>query len=237
MTILYHINPITGLPGVCHAKNGNCPYGTRSQHFNSYEEAQSQADKIAEQRFIDYQKEENNDEDSIAWNDVSKFNYLNEMPKEDVLNEIRDTSDVDLLNDVIQRNVLQNTDDNDTDYIDTAFTNDNLSIDLMDDIQDNPEMYTQHALLAFENNDMLDSIGKVELMKGYPDDSIFCKQIAMNKGIRGEAIAEILDDLKNKNSEDWPNNAAMLIYNDNCPKKVFDEWTLTPLFSNFINKK
>lgn len=36
----YHINPKTGLPAICRAKPGNCPYERQgAPHFNSYDEA------------------------------------------------------------------------------------------------------------------------------------------------------------------------------------------------------
>ena len=43
----YHIKK-DGTPGICRAKNGNCPYGDSSEHFSSKEEAQIYADKLNE---------------------------------------------------------------------------------------------------------------------------------------------------------------------------------------------
>ena len=45
----YHIKK-DGTPGICRAKNGNCPYGDLSEHFPSTEEAQIYADKLNEQK-------------------------------------------------------------------------------------------------------------------------------------------------------------------------------------------
>lgn len=46
----YHIKK-DGTPGVCHAKNGNCPLGSSSEHFSSPEEAQQHAQAILESRY------------------------------------------------------------------------------------------------------------------------------------------------------------------------------------------
>ena len=43
----YHIKK-DGTPGICRAKNGNCPYGDLSEHFSTKEEAQIYADKLNE---------------------------------------------------------------------------------------------------------------------------------------------------------------------------------------------
>lgn len=40
----YHIKK-DGMPGVCRAQNGKCPYGSESEHFPTKEEAQNYADK------------------------------------------------------------------------------------------------------------------------------------------------------------------------------------------------
>ena len=41
----FHIKK-DGTPGVCNAKQGNCPYGDAQHHFSSEEKAQEYADKI-----------------------------------------------------------------------------------------------------------------------------------------------------------------------------------------------
>lgn len=41
MSDKFHINPETGNPNKCSAKNGNCPFGGNSEHFDSKDEARS----------------------------------------------------------------------------------------------------------------------------------------------------------------------------------------------------
>lgn len=41
----YHINPTSGLPGLCSAKPGNCPFGGDENHFTSAESAMSEAER------------------------------------------------------------------------------------------------------------------------------------------------------------------------------------------------
>lgn len=45
----YHVNPETGAPGLCRAKNGKCPYGGRSgveNHYSTFGEAQLAAQEM-----------------------------------------------------------------------------------------------------------------------------------------------------------------------------------------------
>ena len=49
--VRYHINPKTGMPSVCHAKIGNCPYGGASgsdMHFKTYSMALTQSQLMME---------------------------------------------------------------------------------------------------------------------------------------------------------------------------------------------
>lgn len=46
----YHINK-HGVPALCKAQKGNCPYGGDEQHFNNMEDAQAFADKLNEDRY------------------------------------------------------------------------------------------------------------------------------------------------------------------------------------------
>ena len=43
----YHINN-KGVPSVCRATSGNCPFGNNETHFNTYKDAQQYADKVNE---------------------------------------------------------------------------------------------------------------------------------------------------------------------------------------------
>lgn len=46
----YHINS-QGVPAVCRARAGNCPFGGNEQHFSNVEEAQDFADKMNEDKY------------------------------------------------------------------------------------------------------------------------------------------------------------------------------------------
>lgn len=45
----YHINK-KGVPSLCRATNGNCPFGESSQHFNTREEAQEHIEKVEKEK-------------------------------------------------------------------------------------------------------------------------------------------------------------------------------------------
>lgn len=54
MEKIYHINPGTGVPSICRAERGNCPYGGvdgKENHFNSYSEAQIHSQQIFEKKY------------------------------------------------------------------------------------------------------------------------------------------------------------------------------------------
>lgn len=54
MKKIYHINPNTGVPSLCRAEKGNCPYGGydgKENHFNSYTEAQIHSQKMFEEKY------------------------------------------------------------------------------------------------------------------------------------------------------------------------------------------
>ena len=51
---MYHINPDTGVPSLCRANKGQCPYGGESgklNHFDTFSEAQEHSQGIFEQRY------------------------------------------------------------------------------------------------------------------------------------------------------------------------------------------
>lgn len=45
MSTKFHVNPETGNPGPCSAKEGNCPFGSEEEHHSTREEAQSAYEK------------------------------------------------------------------------------------------------------------------------------------------------------------------------------------------------
>lgn len=47
MALKYHINPKVGIPTICRAKDGNCPYGGPESHYDSFEEAQ----RVSQEKF------------------------------------------------------------------------------------------------------------------------------------------------------------------------------------------
>jgi len=46
----YHINK-HGVPAICKAKDGNCPLGGEGEHFDTFKEAQEQADKTNKKEY------------------------------------------------------------------------------------------------------------------------------------------------------------------------------------------
>ena len=235
MSALYHINPYTGVPGICHAKRGNCPYGGKSgveNHFSTYEQAQFVADKIQAEQFQDYKEIEKYDK-KRDWSASSKYNYLNDLSDEEALNTINETTDFSLLQAVVDGQVLTRP-DNDPKFIKAALRNDYLDDDLLEDISDNPEQYSKEAILAFEDNPMLTSAGRVDLIRADLSDYSFCRKILSHKKITSEAIIEALSDFRGENNENYPTQIAGLLFNPNCPKAVYEEWLNDPSLSHYM---
>lgn len=238
MGVLYHINPYTGVPGVCHAVRGKCPYGGNTglqNHYLTYEEAQKAADQMQADNFQKYSMCENEDRNR-DWSEVNRYDYLNHMSDDEALSEVINTTDPGLLSDVINGKVLAKA-DNDPKFVHAALQNDNLSENTMSLILENPKEYTKEALYSFENNNMLTSAGRISLINADPTDAQFVDRILTHPGISSESIRETLDNFSESNSEHYPPSVARIIFNDNCPKDLFDKWTTIPEYKAFVDMK
>lgn len=146
--ILYHISPVTGVPSICHAKPGNCPYGGTNgmeHHYTTYEEAQAYADKVLEKKYplfnqADAQLKANN----FNLGDC-KYGYLDNYSDEKALNTIKNTDDSDLLQSVVNGAVLVKSDD-DRRFILAAAQNSHMPY--TKNVLNNPDSYTEDFLDA-----------------------------------------------------------------------------------------
>lgn len=112
MSRRYHINPKTGVPSVCRADKGNCPYGGKSggeNHFTTYSEAQKRSQEI----FMEsYQILPSNNDDEIMKEIESKkkgsSSKLENLPKGnnfEAYKAIMNTDDENLVMGIIEGEV------------------------------------------------------------------------------------------------------------------------------------
>lgn len=229
----YHINPYTGVPGFCPAKEGQCPYGSHMKHYDAWEIAQSVADQIRADCFKEYEDIERQDR-KREWDSLKTYDYLETLSDEDAIKVIQATNDVDLLSAIIDGQVLVRLQD-DPQFVYEALRNQYLSDNKIQNMVQAPELYTQDALIALEDNPNLDSMARVELVRGYPQDTMFVEEILNNPGITKDVILEILADLKNENKAKWPPVVSRLSMNKNCPKSVFEEWLHDRRLNSMMN--
>lgn len=141
---------------------------------------------------------------------------------------------MDLLSAIIDGQVLVRLQD-DPQFVYEALRNQYLSDNKIQNMVQAPELYTQDALIALEDNPNLDSMARVELVRGYPQDTMFVEEILNNPGITKDVILEILADLKNENKAKWPPVVSRLSMNKNCPKSVFEEWLHDRRLNSMMN--
>lgn len=77
----YHINS-KGVPSICRAEKGNCPFGGDEQHFSNVNEAQEFANKLNEDRYGLFKNVDNNKEYSIP----EGTPQVNKIDKEEFVN-------------------------------------------------------------------------------------------------------------------------------------------------------
>lgn len=105
---MYHINPETGVPSLCRAIKGKCPYGGasgRSNHFDTFSEAQSYSQEIFAQKYNVLPTSAGGEYLGIIEEKrrakAEKVGRLMNMGKHNKLKTLSETEDMDLLMGVI----------------------------------------------------------------------------------------------------------------------------------------
>lgn len=193
ITRLYHINPNTGLPGVCHAKKGNCPYGSPGNHYETYSGAlmDSQIKLEKEHKLLST--------GNLADEDIKEYQSLMEEPKIDAVDEIelkeklRNTDDVDLLMGVVEGRLYFQEG---WDRVGIALQNPNLPRKFIDDVLYNsPELYsieTQRRIMlntSLTHDDLMYAVDNSE--------DLYTRSIALrNPNLKDDYINDFLENRK-----------------------------------------
>jgi len=130
----YHINPVTGVPTICRAEKGNCPYGGASgeeNHFNTYSKAQKESQAIFEETYRRPSSRPVQDTNEIMREIEArrrvKGSTLEKLLKKDdyeITKFIRYTDDENIVMSVIQGEIYESSS---WDFISVALQNPNIS--------------------------------------------------------------------------------------------------------------
>lgn len=134
MSRRYHINPKLGIPSVCRAEKGKCPYGGASgneNHFDTFSEAQKRSQEIFEEtyRILPSSVEDNKDEimQEIEQQRKVKKDIVDKLPKSgefEITKAIMETDNEDVVMGVIEGEIYPNSD---WTYTSVALQNPNIS--------------------------------------------------------------------------------------------------------------
>lgn len=172
----YHVNPKTGVPNVCYATQGRCPYGGPKSHYSSYEEAEAKAYEYMEEQFpivekkgYDFSEEEEykilQEDESDLEEDIDytlateeTYAYLEDMDDDEVIEELETTKNVELLGAVLDRRVLLEGNNDDNKYIEAVIGNPNFPQRIKKDMLAYPSVYSNHFIAnVIENQDFTEN--------------------------------------------------------------------------------
>lgn len=173
MSRRYHINPKTGVPSICRAEKGNCPYGGETgeeNHFATYSEAQKRSQEIFKES---YQILPSNNDDEIMReiefrkkSSSSKFDSIPKGNNFETYKAIMNTKDENVIMGIIEGEVY---DYKDWPHISIALQNPNIPKDFLneamfeypEDFEDdtrrwlvmNPALTNKQLISIIENKD------------------------------------------------------------------------------------
>ncbi len=213
--MLYHINLNTGIPSVCYAYEGNCPYGGDNEHFHSLGEAEAFANQIMEEKFPMFANAEE-DEDwssevgfsqvvsdhypdkdiqteytAAAWKEAG-FYYLNRLSTDEIVDEIRLGDKQELVTSILKGEVLEDHPDYQT-FLDEAIASQIYPDEIKSSLAEDSSLYT--------NNFIRKSLEKQEFsqqqifdMAKTNDDYRMKEEIITNKQFSQESITALLGE-------------------------------------------
>lgn len=158
----YHINPKTGMPSVCHAQKGQCPYGGPSgndNHFETYSMALAKSQTMLEDEHSLLPETDNalngyglSDEDWDLYEEI--VDEKEEESEEEIIEELLNTEDIGLLTDVIEGRKYA---EKGWDRIAMALQNPNLPRQMIEEMLFiYPNSYSQEARRHLVLNNSLD---------------------------------------------------------------------------------
>ena len=235
----YHINPVTGTPGLCHATSGSCPFGGPRKHYNTYEEAQTIADEIAMENWKEFgdKKIALPDElvDEMSRRDKLRIEYkdLENYSDQLVIDLLSNTDKGDLVRAVLNKDILFDRISNNRDITAAALRSPALPQDIIDDMVSHPQNYSEFSVLELGKNDKITPDQCARLPRGH---GYFVARdiVARNPKFTEEDVRRIVTDLKTNGTENYPGISIYVITNKACPQEVYDSAFENNFFGEMI---
>lgn len=225
----YHVNPYTAVPGVCYAKDGNCPFGGDESHYSSYEEAQDHAFYLMEDEFnmfedsrelSDFEDLENVDElmelEEYLENSIileEDYDYLYDLSKDEIIEEIYFTTDKRLLDGIITQQIEFADKTYTDDYISAAVQNKHVPSHWVTDAIANPDDYNDKFIIGIINRPTISESDLFGIAENTTNVRIRDRALSSKKITRETIVLNIGED----GLADAPELALHLNKNPNCP--------------------
>lgn len=190
----YHINPNTGLPGVCHATKGNCPYGGPEIHYETYSGALMDSQRKLEKEHKLLPASNLTDEEFKEYERIMEKPKVDSADEIELKEELRNTDDVDLLMGVIEGRLYAQEG---WDRVGVALQNPHLPRKFIDDVlYNNPELYnieTQRRIMlntSLTHEDLINVINNDE-------EDLYMRSVALrNPNLDDNYINDLFENRK-----------------------------------------
>lgn len=226
----YHINPRTGVPSVCYATQGKCPYGDDSSHFPTFGEAQNAAFQYMTEKYPMFNEEELGapeeepviiDEEEVeVVDDIEKtldveeaYSYLEDLTDEEIIEELEITRNQELLEGVLSRRLLVESDNDDGKYVLAVTRNPFFPQEILDDVIINPDTYDTEFVKSLVINQELNEKTLFDVAK-YSDLPEIKRAALSSRKISANSIVMNVGEDGNKAC---PELALYFAYNPNTP--------------------
>lgn len=226
----YHINPNTGIPSICRAKNGQCPYGGNygnENHYDTYSEALMNSQKELENNYKLLPASKVAMYDILETKYYNKITYQHEdLPENEVelKNMIKTTDNVNLIIDILEGKLLI---EDDWGTLGVALQNPNLPRDFINQvIYESPEEYhietRRHIMLnpSLTHKDIIHVVNNSE--------DLYTKTIALKHPSLKQEYAE--EFLKNNEEKLKVLPWHAMLANPSIKTETFADWMVENYF-------
>lgn len=142
----YHVNPNTGVPAICNAENGNCPFGEEN-HYPSFEAAQRASLEMMNKEYGLLpmpDKVEKTLDEYFGWFDA--FEKQGVMTREQRMEVYKHKGNPDMMKALIYGTI---EDSDEWKAIEAALLNENMGADMRYELVNHPENFSARAIKTF----------------------------------------------------------------------------------------
>lgn len=238
----YHINPRTGVPSACYAKRGKCPYEKNGPHYDTFGDAQAAAFDLMEQKYpifndikaLDEDYEIIHPEELDLFRDIqytleseNSYNFLEDLTDEEIKEELETTTDRQLLDSVLSRRILVESDNDDEVWVNAVARNPRFPKKWKDSVIAYPDNYNiEFVKSVIKNQDMTENelftLAQGTISPNVQRTALSSPQISK---------ASILKNVGMDGMKPCPELALYFAYNPNTPIEIRSnlDWRLNKL--------